>query len=256
MNTQTPEKRFEHALLELARTQSLGTVFEDFLDFSLLFIRWWDRKVEDYADLERKYPEVESYELFAEAYLAMADIADFNGTGFKDPFGDFFMEYLSSDRAGQFFTPVEVCDMMAQIIMGDSVPDEATVLDPACGCGRTLLAGAKINRKAQFYGADIDLTCCKMTVLNFLLNTLTGEVAWMDTLRMEHWKSWKIKKVMADNGMYLPYYIELGKDQSSFPARVAKTMNTTQPTPVGALKKAVTNKKANGPNTQLLFDFG
>ena len=113
-----PAKRFEDALLQLSRTQPIGTVFDDFLDFALLFIRWWEQKHEDYSALERKYPEVDAAALFAEAYIAMADVADDSGAGFKDPFGDFYMEHLSKSRSGQFFTPETICDFMAQITNG------------------------------------------------------------------------------------------------------------------------------------------
>ena len=255
MKLQPPEKRFEQALLELSRTQSIGTVFDDFLDFALQFIRWWDRKQENFTILEGKYPGEHNAHLFAEAYLAMADIADHTGAGFKDPFGDFYMEHLSNARSGQFFTPEHVCDMMAQMQMGTDVPDEATVADPTCGSGRLLLAAAKINRKATFYAADIDLTCCKMTVLNFLMNTMVGEVAWMDTLRMVHWKSWKIKKVMAENGAYLPYYIEVGTEQAGSPAMWANIIHKTESDAAANSKKPPPNKLRQKATSQLFLDF-
>src|SRR6186713_408546 len=108
MKQQPPQQRFAQALLALARTQSLATVFDDFLDFALLFIRWWDVKPAYFTALEDKYPGEHNAQLFAAAYLAMADTADDSGTGFKDPFGDFYMEHLSNDHTGQFFTPEAV----------------------------------------------------------------------------------------------------------------------------------------------------
>ncbi len=209
-----PETRFSDSLLELSRSQDINTVFNDFLDFALLFIRWWDIKPEYFTALEQKYKENRHCQLFADAFTAMADIADNNGAAFKDPFGDFFMEHLSHGHNGQFFTPEHICDMMAQMTIGDKLAEGATVADPACGSGRLLLSAAKINRKAIFYGADISLICCKMSVLNFMMNSMCGEVTCMDTISMKHYKTWLIKKVISDNGYYLPYYIETGPEHS------------------------------------------
>jgi type I restriction enzyme M protein len=263
-NDASPRKRFEEALCMLGRTQSRATAFDDFLDFSLLFIKWWDRKPEEYSSLEKKYPNPNDQQLFAEAYLAMADIADHQGVGFKDPFGDFYMEYLSNDRTGQFFTPETVCDMMAQMQMGTELPDGATICDPCCGSGRLLLSAAKIDRKPRFYAADVDLTCCKMTLLNFLMNTLCGEVAWMNTLSLQHWKSWRVDKVMDGSGHYLPFYQEIDPKKAAFPRLHANTLQTAAPdappspesTLATTVRHAASRSKKGKATNQLFFDFG
>ena len=261
MKQLSPEKRFSEALLQIARTQSLGTVFDDFLDFALLFIRWWDLKDEHFSDLEKKYPDKDLWRLFAEAYLAMADIADHNGAGFKDPFGDFYMEHLYQSATGQFFTPEPICDFMAHAQITAEMPDKATVYDPCCGSGRLLLSAGKINRLFTFYAADVDLTCCKMTVLNFLLNTMCGEVAWMDSLSLKYYRGWKTDKVMLDNGFYLPCYRVITADESELamksassvpPAKSAGTDTPLSETPVNT----TTRRKPKPPTSQLILDFG
>jgi type I restriction-modification system DNA methylase subunit len=254
MNQLPPNKRFEQSLLELSRTQSLWTVFNDFLDFSLLFIRWWTQKDSDYAELEKRYTEQRQVELMASAYMAMADIAENGGNGFKDPFGDFYMEYLSNDRNGQFFTPETVCDMIARIQIGPTLPENATVGDPCCGSGRLLLSAAKINRKAIFYAADIDLTCCKMTVLNFLLNTICGEVAWMNTITQERWKAWRINKVMDSNGFYDPYYQEIQFDQSHVVAKLGNELFNKEQIK-SPFKSKNSNKWKQKQTNQLILNF-
>jgi hypothetical protein len=220
-------KQFEQALSQLAYSQSLWDVFQDFLDYSLLMSKWWDPNPANFADLEKKYPDAKQHKLFAEAYVAMADIADNDGTGFKDPFGDYFMEHFSSDRRGQFFTPEELCDMMAMLqkVEHSEQPEKPTFNDPSCGSGRTLLSAAKlINRRGTFHAADIDLTCCKMTVINFMMNSMKGEVAWMDTLRMDHWRSWHIQVVMNEAGIYMPYYYVSGPGETGFVERLKKSL--------------------------------
>ncbi len=251
-----PAKRFEDALLQLSRTQPIGTVFDDFLDFALLFIRWWEQKHEDYSALGRKYPEVDAAALFAEAYIAMADVADDNGAGFKDPFGDFYMEHLSKSRSGQFFTPETICDFMDQIQLGEEVPDNATVTDPCCGSGRLLLSAAKINRKVTFYAADIDLTCAKMTLLNFLLNSMCGEVAWMDSLGLKHFRNWKTGKVMLDNGYYVPYYKIIAPEESAFSQYQTNQTEEQQPTTTTpTTSTSIKRRKPKTPSPQLILEF-
>lgn len=253
---QSPEKRFSEALLSLSRTQSLYQVFDDFLDFALLYSRWWEPQPDSLLEVIKKYPDREAESLFSEAYRAMGDIADHGGAGFKDPFGDFFMEYLSSDRKGQFFTPEELCELQARMMIPEELPDDATIADPCCGSGRLLLAAAKINRRALFYAADLDLTCCKMTLLNFIMNTMSGEIAWMNTLSLEVWKTWKVDKVMDGNGMYLPYYQELAAGDSSFPVRLGRTMQRDEPAPAPAgPAPALPAKRKKKPTNQLFLDF-
>ncbi len=216
-------KVFEKALDRVAYSEGIWNVFEDFLSFSLLMLRWQDLKPEHFQELENRYPKKEQHQLFAEAFTAMADIAHNDGEGFHDVFGDYFMEHFSNKFKGQFFTPQPICDMMAQLTMSSDVADGTSVCDPTCGSGRTLIAAAKINRKMIFYGADVDINCCKMTVINMMLNTMCGEVAWMDSLAMKHWRSWHIRKVFNGVG-YVPYYIETGPGETHFIERLKNSL--------------------------------
>ncbi len=114
---------------------------------------------------------------------------------FDDPYSDllgqYFTEHITRGQNGQFFTPEPVCDLMAQINISSEQVNER-VLDPTCGSGRILLKAAKHNSKNLFFGADISATCAKMAVVNFFLNGLRGEVAWMNTLSMEWFGGWHI----------------------------------------------------------------
>lgn len=62
--------------------------------------------------------------------------------------------------------------MMAMTQVGHTIEPGKKVNDPACGSGRMLLAVAKLSRSSLLYGADLDITCCKMALLNMLLQSL------------------------------------------------------------------------------------
>jgi len=181
----------------------LWTVFTDFLDFSLLLLKWYDCKQEYFEELEKRYPDKEQHELFVTAYAALPKMAE----GFRDPFGNYFMEHFSSDHAGQFFTPEHVCDMMT-IVTLEGLEDGKSVLDPCCGSGRFMLSAGKVNRNLRFYNADIDLTCVKMTLINMMLQSLRGQVAHMDSLSKEMWRAYQVDLIPHD-GHLLPMYMEI-----------------------------------------------
>ncbi|GAC1315123.1 MAG: hypothetical protein NVSMB24_40450 [Mucilaginibacter sp.] len=71
--------------------------------------------------------------------------------------------------------------MISQMIIDENGNYPGTVYDPACGSRRMLLAAAKSNRHAMFYGADLESTCCKMALINMLFNSLGGEIAHMNS---------------------------------------------------------------------------
>src|SRR3569832_2152577 len=77
-----------------------------------------------------------------------------------------------------------------------------------------LLSAAKINRSLKFYGADLDLTCCKMTLVNMLYNSLTGEVAHMNTLSNDFYRGFKVCTTLVDTH-HIPYYVEFTNSKQS-----------------------------------------
>ena len=111
---------------------------------------------------------------------------------YRDGLGDIYMEYFYIKGSGQFFTPTEVCSMMAQMNVIGTPPIGQRVLDPACGSGRTLLAFAELAPQNLFFGMDINQTCVKMCVINCFLSGLTAEIAWGNSLSVQTWKVYRI----------------------------------------------------------------
>jgi type I restriction-modification system DNA methylase subunit len=105
--------------------------------------------------------------------------------------------------------------MMAIMQIGNDLQPNQTVYDCACGSGRMLLAAAKINRHVRLYGADLDITCCKMALLNMLLNSLRGEIAHMNSLSNDFYTGFKVDTVLVDTH-YIPYYTEFTNPELSY----------------------------------------
>lgn len=116
----------------------------------------------------------------------------------QDFLGEMFMELgLGSNWHGQFFTPYNVCQMMASMTVETDkikaqIEDEGwiAVNDPACGAGATLIAAANAMQKAGinyqqhavFVANDIDRTAAQMCYIQLSLLGCAGYVAVTNTL--------------------------------------------------------------------------
>lgn len=128
----------------------------------------------------------------------------------QDFLGSIFMALnLGNDSGGQFFTPYNVCRMMAEMTVGDVVPHVEehgyiTINDPAYGAGATLIAGVHAAAKrigeaglnwqnhVLVTAQDIDYTVAYMCYIQLSLlgvaayikigNTFTEPMSSNDTL--------------------------------------------------------------------------
>lgn len=165
--------KFEYLLNRMAIRYGVHTIFSDFLDLLICGFAHGKREKE-YLDTINKYEKPEAYSL-SEALGALVIEMARSGEGFVDVLGKYYEDNVSHGNNGQYFTPVHICKLLAELQYTDSVNPK--IMDPACGSGRMLLAAGKMNPTATFFGADNDVTCAKMTVLNLCLNRLYGEVA-------------------------------------------------------------------------------
>ena len=117
-----------------------------------------------------------------------------------DLFGDAY-EYLMNMYAssagksgGEFFTPQEVSELLAKIVIGDRTSVNK-VYDPACGSGSLLLKFAKLlgqeNVRRGFYGQEINITTYNLARINMFLHRVNFDkfdIALGDTLlEPKHW---------------------------------------------------------------------
>jgi type I restriction-modification system DNA methylase subunit len=103
---------------------------------------------------------------------------------YSDILGEFYTEWITHGENGQYFTPEPVSDLMSELQSKEPI-EHQRVLDPACGASIMLLRFANKHPNNYFFGVDNNLTCAKISTLNFFLNGLRGEVACMNSLSME-----------------------------------------------------------------------
>lgn len=172
---------FTASMLQIARRFSLFTAFDDFLTMALAAVTqnlhtgqsWYEG---EYLAAMEKYKTLEVRHNFPKAFASLISEMD-NRVGSElgnDVLGEFFEQHISNGKNGQFFTPYNVCMMMASMTCGERSSPEGKVeliIDPTCGSGRMLIASSRIVGPGhEYYGIDIDPTCIKMSALNLFLN--------------------------------------------------------------------------------------
>jgi type I restriction-modification system DNA methylase subunit len=150
------------------------------------------KEEERYLEIASKYDSKE-LQLFAKALAALVDEMGNLMDGFSDPMGDYFQEFITKGHNGQFFTPLPITELMAQINLQGPAKHQ-NILDPAAGSARTILSAAKIiGPNNFFFAADNDRSCAMMSAINMCLHGLPGEVACMNSLSNEFYFGWKIR---------------------------------------------------------------
>ena len=192
-------KEFSDLMDELSRRHDVGRVFSDFLTMAICsfhqtnILSWFNQQDEDneriYMDVIGSYEEDEIKVFPKLLGTLQAHVMD---NPYSDVLGTYFTQQITKGQNGQFFTPDPICDFMAAITMDEEQMEGKRIMDPACGSGRMLLKAAKRSPANYFFGADNSNTCAKMAALNFFINGLRGEVAWMNSLSQEWYGGWQI----------------------------------------------------------------
>lgn len=150
------EKKFLETFKKLTYTHRVWDVWHDWIVMYACAISNsldkgnYDRREKRYLEIIRKYTK-EEQQLFPEltAYATMA--LDENPE--QDFLGKIYMQLNLGDRSrDQFFTPYHVCELMADIAVGDRISEieekgYISIHDPCCGAGATLIAGIHAVRK-------------------------------------------------------------------------------------------------------------
>ncbi|MBQ8616352.1 MAG: SAM-dependent DNA methyltransferase [Clostridia bacterium] len=156
-------------------------------------------------------------EILAEVVAGMEQNPD------QDFLGEMYMALeLGNDHAGQFFTPYNVCRMMAKMTYGDVLTAQIerdgwiSVNDPACGAGALLVAFAneclerKINYQTSvlFVAQDVDFIVGCMCYLQLSILGCPGYVTIDNTLTHPQTSHDGRGLIPVDSGnvWYTPFY--------------------------------------------------
>ena len=106
--------------------------------------------------------------------------SDVIGDAYEYMIGEFAT--MAGKKAGSFFTPQEVSEIMAQIV---DPKEKERVYDPTCGSGSLLIRAAKRGGldKVSIYGQEKNNSAISMARMNmFIHNISDAHIAWGDTL--------------------------------------------------------------------------
>lgn len=165
----TFNKQLDSKLKSIAFHKNTYEKFKDFIDFS-----FWSLSNTVYKDqsIEEKYLSLaKSYK--KEEMLVMSEILSLLVLEMEKTPNDYLGDFLMSigggdDFKGQFFTPHHICDLMAEIALGDNeniIKEKGyiSLLEPACGAGAMIIGFYKVmlkynyNPQTQLYVHATDL---------------------------------------------------------------------------------------------------
>lgn len=218
MKAQTDyKKELVSAVNKLQGRYALWEIWSDFVSLSAICISnildFRKEREDEYLRIKSRYSEEEMG-----TFAGMLEITDraLTENPNQDFLGEVYMQLnLGSHWHGQFFTPYNVCDMMARMLNVGDVGELAekpyiTAGDPCCGAGALLIAAANAAREElersyperNWYdsillaGQDIDPIAVKMAYIQLSVlgcaayfkigNSLTEPMAEDDQVK-DYW---------------------------------------------------------------------
>ncbi len=128
--------------------------------------------LDDFADLDLRPSQIQTNE-----NQVPADVV---GDAYEYMIGEFAT--MAGKKAGSFFTPQEVSEIMAQIV---SPQQGDRVYDPTCGSGSLLIRAARKGGldKVSMYGQEVNNSAISMARMNMFIHDIKdAHIAWGDTL--------------------------------------------------------------------------
>ena len=128
--------------------------------------------LDDFADLDLRPSHIETKDNEVPA--------DVVGDAYEYMIGEFAT--MAGKKAGSFFTPQQVSEVMAQIV---APQEKDRVYDPTCGSGSLLIRAAKKGGldKVSIYGQEVNNSAISMARMNMFIHDIKdAHSAWGDTL--------------------------------------------------------------------------
>jgi len=200
-NIQGTEKEFIDLFKELTTSRSDWQVWSDLMAvMACTLSNVLDTDEKRKADREKEYTDsiarLGGVEIPAKVFTVVTQALERNPD--HDFLGRLYMNLsLGSHWKGQFFTPFTISHLMAEIDLSDGIAQDqinrhgwASVEDPSCGAGCTLIAAASAFRKQKinyqqhviFVGQDIDRVAAQMCYIQLSLLGCPGYIVVADTL--------------------------------------------------------------------------
>jgi len=176
-----------------ARRGSISTIFADFVRVAACCLAprvlvdgaSVSMREEEYMEVIRRYPK-RDLELISEAFGLF--IVESEKHPHRDILGNAWLDCTSKSSKqvrGEFYTPPEICDLMAHMTGGAEAyiaeGKPFTVEEPACGAGSMILSFAKQFAPdhwhlPRFTAIDINPVACDMCFINTSLWSIPCEV--------------------------------------------------------------------------------
>ena len=195
------QTEFVKVFSSLCVSKSIWEVWADFIAMSAIAISntfdqqgpTHDIREQEYMSRIKRYPKAEQ-QIFSQLLTMTVDALENDPD--QDFFGVLFMGLnLGSHWKGQFFTPYNICRMVAEIQLHNieaRIKEKGWVgiHDPCCGAGALLIAARNVMVReklsptsALFIAQDIDRTAALMCYIQMSLLGCAGYVVVADSLQ-------------------------------------------------------------------------
>jgi type I restriction-modification system DNA methylase subunit len=176
-----------------ATGHGLDETFRTFLTLSFCTLSVGQREAMYLAEAKRW--KKEHLSIFAETFHAL--YSEMEHHPYQDLLGDIHMHLMSpksKQYSGEYYTPQNICLMMAKLILGEAPHENVTKIhEPACGSGRMILAVAEVfandfkrpPTQLRVQAWDTSRTAVMMTFINTTLWGIPCHVFHGDTLRLK-----------------------------------------------------------------------
>jgi len=199
-------KNIVNFIKKLSSRHSEWEVFSDFIEMSAISIsnpvdiQHRDEREKRYLEIAKSYErnELEVFpKILGELIMALGD-------SLSDVLGEVFNKLnLACSWKGQFFTPINVCRAMAEMVFAGAknIIDEKgfiSVCEPCCGAG-TMIIGLAQAMKASGYNyqkqmivtaVDIDIKSVHMAYIQLGLLGIPAVILHGDSLKNEEYSRW------------------------------------------------------------------
>lgn len=196
-------------LRSVANRHGLWQVFRDFVAMSAISLsnavdkRFYEEREAEYMKIVKRYRPEEANEIAKALALVVWGLE----AGMCDFLGSLFMSLELGDAwKGQFFSPYELCLMMAKMTMSKEEAQAKidrqgfiSVNDPCVGGGAMVIAAAhalhdeKINYQQHMHAIaiDVDIVAVHMSYIQFSLLHIPAVIYHGNSLSCEMWSEWK-----------------------------------------------------------------